>query len=249
MIRTLDAGAFNRIANDPCVRPWLGGTEPIPDLTPTVANPENICLLTPEGDGGYILVKLRPGLYEAHSMALASARGRPMLTLMRDGFRWLFTATECCEIVTQVPDKSPGAERWAHLAGFRELYRREACFNLDGEIVGVSFRSLEYQDWVLKDARNRKDGEAFHAQLAALKPHSHADDPVHDAWVGATLEGCRQGNIGKAVSLYCHWASLAGYFQPTILSVHPPSIHQGDAIVSLSNGEPTFLKVFDAPEG
>jgi hypothetical protein len=248
VIRTLDPTAFNLIANDPCVRPWLGGTGPV-DLAAVVSDPDNICLLTPNEDGGYILHKLRPGLYEAHSLALESARGKPMLTLMRDGFRWLFTATECCEIVTKVPDESPGAARWADLAGFRELYRREGCFDLNGQIVGVSFRSLDYQSWVLKDSRNRRDGEAFHAQLSALKPHLHDDDPVHDAWVGATLEGCRQGNIQKAISLYNWWAALAGYYQPTILSVAPPVLHQGDAVVTLINGELSFLKVFDAPEG
>jgi hypothetical protein len=42
---------------------------------------------------------------------------------------------------------------------------------------------------------------------------------------------------------------LAGYVQPVVLSAQPPTIHQGDAVVSLVNGELSFLKVFDAPEG
>jgi hypothetical protein len=238
VIRTLESEDLNRIANDPEVRPWLGG-EGFIDLTEIAANPDNICLLTPNRDGAYVLHKLQSGMYEAHSLALETARGKPMLTLMRDGFRWMFTATDALEICTKCPDGNPAAARWADLAGFRETFRREGAF--DGR--GVSYRTLHYPDWILKDRRNQKEGERFHEVLEALRPHSHADDPAHDFWVGATVEGCRRGNISKAVAMYNRWAVFAGYMQSTILSVMPPVANIGDAVVHLMDEQVQVLRL------
>ena len=248
-MRTLDATAINRIANDPCVRPWLGGSGEL-NLSGVAGNPENFVFLTKAQDGAYVLNRLDLGLYEAHSLALPSARGRPMLELMRDGFRYMFTATEAVEIVTKVPDGNRMAHRWAEVAGFRETERREACFDLNGEIVGVSFRSLTYQEWVCRDPRNKREGELFHERLESAKGSPiHDEDARHDAWVGATIEGIRAGNIRKAVALYARHAAQVGYYAPQILSETPPTLFQGDAVVSMLNGEPCILKVIDAPEG
>lgn len=248
MIRSLDPKPFNVLANHPEIRPWLGGTGPL-DLTGIVSDPQNFALLTPQIDGGYILIRRDLGLYEAHSMALSSARGRPMLELAKDGFRYMFTATDAIEITTQCPDGNTAALRWAEIVGFEHLGWRDQAFDLNGELVGCSFKSLTYQAWVKKDRRNRLEGQRFHDRLGELKGGEiHAEDMAHDYWVGATIEGIRQGNVGKAVALYSRWAAQMGYFQPTVLSVNPPTIHQGDAVVTMLNGEPHFLSLV-APEG
>lgn len=245
MKRTLDASVFNRIANHPCVRPHLGG-EGVLDLTANVENPDNYAFLTPHDDGGYLVVNLQPGLYAAHTLALPSARGRPMLELMRDGFRFMFTATDAVEIVTTCPDSNEAGARWADAAGFRETFRREACFNLNGRTVGASYRSLAYGDWVLRDKRNHREGQEFHDLLASLKPHNHPDDPVHDAWVGATIEGCIRGNICKSIAMYNRWSVQAGYVQSHILSVTPPLVNIGDAVVHLVDDRPHVLRLIGA---
>lgn len=242
MIRSLDPAPFNLLANDQCVRPWIGGTDPL-DLSPVISNPENYCFLTECGQGAYIVRQLHLGLFECHSLATPPARGKPMLRLMRDGFRYLFTATPAIELVTTCPDGNPAAARWADLAGFREVYRREGSFNMGGTMVGASYRSLAYADWVLKDPRNRIEGEAFHEMLEAHRPHTHPPDPVHDAYVGATVEGCRQGNIAKAAMWYNRFAGHAGYMQSEVLSVTPPVCNIGDAIVHLVDGQPQVLRL------
>lgn len=247
MIRTLDAAVFNAMANDPTIRPWLGGIGPL-DLTGLVADPQNFALLTPQCDGGYLLIRRDLGLYEAHSLAYPSARGRPMLELARDGFRYMFTATDAIEIVSKCPDGNTAALRWAEIVGFEHLGWRDEAFDLNGSLVGCSFKSLTYQSWVKKDRRNKVDGQRFHAKLTEIKGDIHPEDASHDYWVGATIEGVRQGNVGKAVSLYSRWAAQMGYFQPTILSFNPPVVDQGDAVVTLLHGEPHFLSVV-MPEG
>lgn len=238
MIRTMDAGALNAIANDPCVRPWLGGDGPI-DLTEAIANPDNIALVTPCGRGGYVLVRHHPGLYEAHSLALAPARGRSMLTLAREGFRHLFAATDCVEVWTQCPADNPRAGRWAEAVGFTQRHGRE----------GVSFWAMTYADWVMREADNWKMGQWFHAEMDRLRPHSHPDDVTHDAWVGATLIGVGQGSVAKAVAMYNRFACVAGYVQAVVLSVAPPVVDIGDAVLGLIGGQLQVLRLAAAPEG
>jgi hypothetical protein len=242
MIRALDPEPINAIANDPGVRPWLGGKDPL-DLTAVVSNPENVTLLTDCVKGAYVLVKHHPGLYEAHSMALPEARGKPMLTLMREGLRFLFTATDCIEVWTHCPDGNAAASRWADIAGFRQAYRREGAIDLNGEMVGCSYRSYTYTAWVERDPLNKRLGEQFHIEMQTLRSHSHPDDPVHDAWAGATIAGCMAGNVVKACALYSRWASIAGYLPATVLGEHPPTVDIADAVLSISNGQLQILKL------
>lgn len=249
MKRSLNVAPFNVMANEPSVRPWLGGVGEL-DLSSTVENPDNVCFLTENDDGGYICVKLQPGLYNAHTLSLPSARGKPMLNLMRDGFATMFMATDAIEIATMVPDGAESANRWADVAGFREMFRREAFFPLMDEKVGASFRSLHYADWVMRDPRHGALGRLFHDKLDAARgeagTETHPDDPAHDQWVGATLGGCIEGNLHKALGLYARWASQAGYTPAKIISVNPPVVDIGDAIVQLVSGRLDVLQARSA---
>ncbi len=241
-MRSLDPLPFQHIANHPEVRPWLGGQGEL-DLAPIVENTDNYAFLTENKDGGYLLIKKAPGLYEAHTMALRSARGRPMFRLMQDGFGVMFMATDCIEVVTLVPKGAENVSRWADLAGFREVFTRPKAFMLIDEPVDASYRSLDYLSWCFKDDRNRKMGEDFHTLLHNAGVPDHPDDPAHDYVVGATIGGCMEGNIIKSMTWYNRWAAHAGYFQPTILSVNPPMIDQGNAIIQIVGGRLDVLKV------
>lgn len=245
MIRTLDARPFNAIFRDPEVRPWMGFGLTDADLTPVVSDPRNYCFLTPESDGGYIVARLEQGLYAAHTLSFPSARGRRMYRLMQEGFAHMFTATDAVEIVTMVPDGNERGDQWAQLAGFRETFRREACFQLIDQMVGASFRSLSYADWVSKDRENLRSGREFHAKLEARLPHeNHPSDEVHDCWVGATLRGCLSSNTGKSIALYNRWAAQAGYLPAKIISLTPPLVDIGTAVVGLSAQGLDILKPF-----
>lgn len=244
MKRSFDPAPFNRLFNDPSIRPWMGrGAEDI-DLKATVRHADNVCLLTGIEDGGYLVVKAQPGLYVAHTMALPSARGRPMLELMRDGFAHIFTATDAVEITSFVPDGNQPATRWAETAGFRPTFRREAFFDLGGDLVGGQFYSLAYADWVLSHKPNYAEGERFHDLLhAAGEIVAHPDDLVHDAFVGATILGIKAGNTQKAVNLFNRWASVAMYQPAIVVSEHPVIVETGDAILGVIDGEMVVLEV------
>lgn len=251
MRRSFDPAPFNRVFNDPSVRPWMGrGVDPM-DLTGAVRNPANICLLTDCGEGGYLLERAQPGLYIAHTLALPAARGKPMLKLMEEGFAYLFLETDAVEVATFVPDSNLAADRWAVIAGFRETFRRESFFPYGDEehLDGGSFRSLKYEEWVLRHKPNRVAGEQFHDMIHAASPSlgTHPDDPVHDAFVGATIRGVKAGNTQKAIVLFNRWAAQAMYQPATIISEHPVVIETGDAVLGMIDGEMRLLEVKVAP--
>jgi hypothetical protein len=129
------------------------------------------------------------------------------------------------------------------LAGFREVFKRPKAFLLMDEWVDASYRSLDYLSWALKEPRNKQMGEDFHRLLLNAGVPPHEDDEAHDYVVGATIGSCMEGNIVKAMTWYCRWAAHAGYFQPSILSVNPPMIDQGNAIVQIIGGRLEVLAV------
>lgn len=250
MIRTLDASAFNEIIKHPDVRPLLGFADPSVevDLTAVVGNIDNFAFLTPHGDGGYLLLKLQPGLYAAHTLALPTARGRPMIRLMREGFAAMFKASDAVEIITQIPDGNANAKALSDVAGFRDTFRRESFFPMNGELVGCQFRSLGYADWVMGDKANLAAGRELHEVLAESPGHvNHPEDSVHDHWVGATIGGCVEGNMAKAIGFYNRWASIAGYGTARILSTQPPVVDIGDAVIQLADGRIEILTRREAP--
>lgn len=242
MKRSLYADAFNEIANDPDVRPWLGFGRGAIDLAPVVGDPRNFCFLTPGGHGGYVMHRLADGLYEAHTLSHPGKSAVPMARLRNDVLDYIFTATDCVEITTKVPDQHPTAEAWASAAGFNKAFRREGGFVLDDLEVGFSVYSLSYQRWALWSRHLDKAGQWFHDMLKGAGAANHPDDPDHDRWVGATIEACRGGQAYKGVVLYNRWALQAGYAPVTLLSTAPVVVDVGDAVVHLIDGRMEVLR-------
>lgn len=234
MKRSFDPTPFNTIGNDPDVRPWLAGQAPI-DATALVTDLANFCFLTEDRAGAYIYHRKQPGLYEVHSLAVPCGRGRSMLKARTESLRFMFTATDALEIVTVVPDGNRTAGVWAAHAGFREVFRREdAVWIVDG-LRGASYRTLTYAEWVMHDLFNREVGRQVHEELHRHVPDDHGDDPAHDAFVGATFLGIHEGNGGKATATYNRWAAHAGYLPITTLSLNPPLLDIGSAVVQITS--------------
>jgi hypothetical protein len=206
--RTLDPAFLNSVANHEKVRPMIGGdiSQPV-DLTGHIQNLANICLVA-EG-GGWLLLNLAPGLYEAHTLFLPEARGKAYFRQLREALRWLFVQSDCVEIVTKCPDDNPGANMAAVIPGFRALFRRE---NAWAEGVGLTYYSFTIEDWFKRDAECPKAGKWFHDKIeAALGHENHPEDEIHDRAVGAAVLMMRAGLIGKAISFYNRWGLIAGY--------------------------------------
>ena len=247
MIRTLNSNIINEIANHEDVRFWLAYNDEVIDLGHLVSNINNYCFLTDEQDGGYILVNHGKGHYVAHTLAKPSARGKPMYQLMQDGFRFLFTNTDCIEISTLVPDGNKKALHWANIAGFKPTFRREEFFPQNNQMIGGQFFTMTYQDWVLNCEHLSQIGEDFHEKIETAFGHfNHPYDAVHDKFVGATILGCRAGNITKAIEQYNKWALLAGYLPVQILNNTPPTIYMGTAIIQI--GQENELEILAVSE-
>ncbi len=244
MIRTLDPTVFNEIANHPEVAPWMGredATVPI-RLDSIVGNPANLCVLTEGGDGGFVLLRRAAGLFEAHSLALPGARGRPMIELMHFALHALFTTTDAMELWTVLPDRNVGARALAKAAGFSSVFRREGFFPLMDERVGADFARTTWLKWALASAACKDTGERFHDALEASTGRvDHAPDAAHDAVAGAAIScGCA-GMVEKGVAAYNLWAVVAGYKPVSLLSSQPALVAWDDVVLTFSGGEYDIL--------
>ena len=198
-------------------------------------------LFNDDKKGGHIVINKGNGVYEAHTLSLPDGRGRNMLRLMQDARAFMFLKTNAIEIQTFVPENQSQTLLWANISGFRENFKRDKCFNYNGEMISGNYLSMSYQDWVLKDKHNLKVGQAFHAQIEKFELLTHEDDPVHDAWAGATW---RSEVSTKAISYYNQWAARTGYQQVQIVNLAPVVVDIGNAIIQL-NADRSFsvLKV------
>lgn len=220
--RSTDVAFFNAVSNHPSVRPFLGGPGGAGDLSPldigpVLAIPGVVALQTDHG--GWIFVPLLAGAYELHTMMLPEGRGRAHLNGLREAFRYMFTQTDCVEILTKCPDDN-GAARWAssHL-GFRERFRRENAWAMG---VGISYRAFTVDDWTARDPACLEAGQEFHKMLERAKAGTaaplHDEDEAHDRQVGAAVLMARAGRMDKGVGLYNRWAAFAGYAPVEALS-------------------------------
>jgi hypothetical protein len=164
-----------------------------------------------------------------------------MLRLMREAFEFMFTATDAVRITTSVPDGNEAALSWAAAAGFRDTFRREQCFPLMGEMVGQRFMAIDYEAWALGYRNAGEIGHGFHEALHALGLGDHAPDKSHDAMVGATLLCAQRNNLIKGVFHYNRYAAIAGYMAAEVISTNPPTVHTGDAIVTMEDGDAKIL--------
>jgi hypothetical protein len=72
--RSFGADAINALANDPAIRPFVGGNpETSLDLTALVDDERNICLMGEHGC--FVLNWTSPGCYEVHTMVRPEGRG------------------------------------------------------------------------------------------------------------------------------------------------------------------------------
>lgn len=234
--RTLDATFLNRVANDPSVRPHVGGVGEL-DLREQVARLANHALTN--ASGGFLFEYHEPGRYELHTLFLPAGRGASVLRAAAEAFRYMFTRTDCVEIVTKVPASNAPADFMARRAGLQPIFQREAAW-ADGSTV--TFFALSLDGWQARDPELVKAGRAFHDMLDDAKREagsdhpSHPEDEAHNRAVGAASLMAQAGQHRKAVWSYNRWARFAGYQAIELLSDLPPVIDVRDAIITVAAG-------------
>lgn len=228
--RTLDATFLNEVANDPAVRPALGGEGEL-DLTDTVANPANLALVC--SGGGFVLTPLSSGAYEVHSL-FKPGQGTAPVRAMRAAQEWVFTRTDCVSIWSKVPKSNRAAKGLALAGGLRPMF--------EGDLLGfgpTEMVELPIMRWAMQSESLEKHGERFHALLEKAKRKAgsslptHAHDPAHERAVGAALLMFEHGQPQKGAAFYNTWAGVGGYSPLSLLSMSPIVVDAGDAIVGL----------------
>lgn len=243
--RTMDATRLNEVANHPDVRPCLGGVGVL-DLSTVFADPANVAMTGEHG--GFVLIRQEPGLYEAHSMILPEGRGSQAMEAASQTLRYMFTATDCVEVQTQVPAGNVGADRLSAAMGFTPIFERQKAWPTpNGDPVAISYRSLTFDVWRGRDATLEGVGLELHEAMETAREKAgaewpdHAEDPAHNRAAGAAVLMARAGNARKAVWLYNRWARLAGYPGIGLVSEAP-------AIIDMSVGEVKFVVQMNGPD-
>lgn len=217
LTRTFDNTFINSVINHPDVREGAGVKEgELCDVSFLFDDVRNVCLVTK--GGGFLLFHRAPNTYELHTQFLPEARGAAPLIAIEEAFLYMFVNTECLIINTKVSEKNTGAKK------ITEQYADFVSFH-----DGYYHFTLTYESWVKRSSRCKKRGEAFHEQLGDKK--DHADDPMHDSYVGSAILMLEANNMDKAEFTYNRWALSAGYAPMVILSLHPVIIQVGDLMI------------------
>jgi len=209
-------------------------------LTPIVANPANVLLMT-EG-GGFLFTQQEPCIYEVHSQFLPEHRGSNVLKAAADAARWMFTRTDCTEILSKVPDGNVAAAAFAKAMKWEYQFSRPNVWPTPTGFVGLKYYRKDLMQWASQAMELAEVGEKFHATLADAKHRMgtvnlpHEDDAAHDRYVGVTVEMMQNGQIEKAMRFYAKWARFAGYGPISIIAINPVVIDIGDAIIALKGG-------------
>lgn len=220
-----DVARINQILNAPEVRPWVASAdEGILDVAAQVASPLNLFLL---GDHGLVmLTKIMPGVYECHTACLSEGRGAWALDLVMSVQRWMFTRTDCFEILTRIPKTHRAALGLAIKAGMKLEFHRPDGVKINGEVVPVDVYRVSIQDWFKRTDEMEESGRQFHQWLneeAAKSGYTqpHEDDPEHNRIVGLCLEMARHGQPVKGTLTYNRWAWISRHATISLISVDP----------------------------
>ncbi len=143
MIRTDSAAFLNRVVNDPSVRPHVGGGEGVLDLGPLLDDRRNVALVNDHG--GLIYVWREPHTYEVHTMLLPEGRGAGAVLAARESLRFMFTSTDCLEVLTRCPPGNKGALGLTRAVGFWRSF----------ETAAGSFWTLPFDRWRASDPTQR----------------------------------------------------------------------------------------------
>lgn len=236
--RTFDATELNRVVNHPSIYPWVRGTSVgALDLTPLVENTSNVLL---QGEHGSIFFQmLQGGLYEAHTQVLPNGRGKWAAEMVRSALHWMFSRTDCVEVVTKCPYRA--AKALAVSVGLKFEFTARLGWVRNGVPCPCDVYAIRIQDWMRDASGLVERGRWFHDRLTeeyarlGKTETLHKDDTNHDRYVGAAVEMALGDQADKAVIFYNRWAALAGYQQIWIASRQPLVINISEALIGVGN--------------
>lgn len=230
--RQKDAVLLNEIFNHPGIFPHVnfGMAAPL-DVSWVFADHRNVAFASPQG--AVVFHCRMPGIYEMHTGVLPGARGTRMIEGSRQAFYYMFTQTECAEILTHCPAGNSNAKAGAKLAGLRHLWTGDGIYPSGGRLVDSDIFGMTIYDWWLGCPFLAQIGAWFHDELTRavrdvgvnLTPHT--EDRNHNKIVGAAVAMIHGKHPLKGVSLYNRWASMNLHplvsivsFEPLVIDIH-----------------------------
>lgn len=250
--RETDAQRVNEILNHPGVRPWVAnGTERL-DVSSQIADKRNVFLFGDNGGVGFLYTQ--PGVYEAHTQVLPSARGAWTRAMTEACVRYMFTRTDAYDITTRVPVGHIAAKAAAEAQGMRHEFTRPDGVVFQDRIVDCHVMSFRVQDWVARTSALAETGQWLHDRLAAeaerlsIADEGHEPDLNHNQYVGAAVEMMFGGQCQKAVSLYNRWVTAARHLRDgklqhvALVSETPPTVRFDIGLLQFSDNDVKVIR-------
>jgi hypothetical protein len=234
-VRTFDPTLLNEIANMPLIRPMLGGEGEI-DLTRHITDPTNYAFV--HEDGGFFVHRKMQGLYEIHTI-FRPCDFRKVIDLAYRAQDFMFSATDCTELVAIVPDANRPAAVLAQKGHFVKRDRIEEW----KPGMGADVMSFPIDSWTKVCFGTPQLGRAFYNQLeqakeARGKRFSYLkDEELHHRMLGIVLHLAMAGNVAKGVDIYNRWSLSRGGPSFAMYSHQPAVIDIIDGIIGLEDGE------------
>lgn len=224
--RQKDASLLNEIFNHPSVFPHVNNNQTAPiDCAIYFTDPRNVCFASAEG--AVIFHCRMPGIYEMHTGVLPGARGSRMIEGSRQAFFYMFTQTDCVEVLTHCPHGNSNAKAGALLAGMKYQWTSDRVYWSKGDLVDSDIYGVTVYDWWPSAPNLEQIGTWFHAALnetlrgIGKEPLPEPSDRMYRRIAGAAAAMIHGGQALTGISLYNRWASMAMRHLVQIVSLSP----------------------------
>jgi hypothetical protein len=237
--RATSADRINAILNHPAVRPDVADLAAGRiDMTNKIVGTDNVCLVGRYG--AFFCFKYFAGSYEVHTQILPEGRGVWAKEFAVAGAHYMFTATDCVEILTRVPEGHVAASVLTRSMGFKLQFTTPPECLFRGKRVPCAIYALTIQDWAM--SVSEEAGAEFHewlnSQVTAGEPHQ--PDPDHNRIVGISLDMIRAGQVSKGVVWFNRHAAACRHEGVSLLSLDPPRVRFDAGILAFDNGQIRF---------
>ena len=239
-----DAAIINAVLNDPAVRPWVADASAGEINIHQQLEDPNVVFLMGEY-GGVMLHRFMSGIVEVHTFVEPRGRGAWTRGMIQAVQHWIFTKTDCFEILTRIPISHKPALALAIKSGMVHEFTRPDGVTINGVTMPVDIYKLTIADWVKNTPSLERRGEVFHTWLneEAAKvgyTNPHEDDPQHNRIVGATLEMIMGGQPLKGVLFYNRWAVISRHAPIALTSLDPVTVKFDIGTIHLRDGTLEF---------
>lgn len=234
--RTTDASAINAILNHPQVRPYIAD---IADGYVDVGKQLAAGALALAGEyGAFMVYRYDVGIYECHTAVLPAGRGAWALAFAKAGATFMFTQTDCVEIMTRVPQGHVAAKALSEAVGFRHQFTTPPDCLFRGKAVPCHIYAMPMAEWFSRAEGLEAHGAAFHRWLNAQVGNGHGEphpaDPGHNKVIGAALAMVSGGQVAKGIAFYNKNSIAARHATISLLSLNPPQIRFDAGVLTMT---------------